>query len=151
MRHGLSPTQPCVTRLGSPFPLWQSGCSGGALMCTPLSTLPFPLAPLHFPMVHHLFCPPPRCFLVSVLTVLPVLVSIRGLPSRFLRPSYRDSHTGSGLAPHRSDTLVIGGFLMWFGGVRVCPECPRTHLLEPGVRHSLPAQGPRVVPPYPQK
>jgi hypothetical protein len=57
---GLSPPQPCVTRLGSAFLCWLSA-RGGDLNIYP-GVPPFPPAPGPFLTIGHPFCPPFWCF-----------------------------------------------------------------------------------------
>jgi hypothetical protein len=109
-RHGFSPTQPCVTRLG--LVLCVLIARGGDLNVY----AGVPLFRQH-PLVTRLCC-----FSVASLTSsVPVSLSdvfrvASSASRRFLPTSRWGSYPGSGLASHSSSTLVVGGFWVWWGG-----------------------------------
>jgi hypothetical protein len=130
-RHGLSPTRPCVTRLGSALSIMTVSTWGGALNVYS-SVPPFTPAPAHFMMVGHPSCPPLCCFSVSIWTIflVPMCLSevfllVSNACHRFLPLSHGCSYPGSsGLVPHRSSTLVVGGLLVWLWGGYGLPRMP---------------------------
>jgi hypothetical protein len=136
MRHGLSQTQPCVTRLVWPF-LHDGQCMMGALMYNMLAS---PIFRWHPPFPNDW---PSLLLSASFVSWLPsgpyhqfpcvseVFHLISSAGHRFLPPSHRGSHPGSGLASHRSSTPVFGGLMVWWWGGMAHTECPCALLPEP--------------------
>jgi hypothetical protein len=109
LSHGLSPTQPCVTRLGSALSVMTARGGG------PLCTLASPLFHWH-PLVSWWLAIPPVCLSVVSPLHSDLLVSSRvtevfhlmsSTGCRYLPPSHRGSYPRSGLAPHSYSTPTI--------------------------------------------
>jgi hypothetical protein len=129
-RHGLSSTQPCVTRLGSALSM--TACGRRALMY-----MPFLPAPARFLTVGHPSCPPLCCFSITIRTFLvvpacflEVFHHISGA-GHFLPPLRMGSYPGSGLAPHSSSMLIVFGLFAWWGA-NSSPGCPGARFVRPG-------------------
>jgi hypothetical protein len=109
-RHGFSPTQPCVTRLRLALRVMLA--RGGSLNVY----AGVPLFRQH-PLVSRLCCFSVAILTSSVLVSLSEVFHIASSASRrFLPTSCWGSNPGSGLAPHSSSTLVVGGLLVRWGG-----------------------------------
>jgi diadenosine tetraphosphatase ApaH/serine/threonine PP2A family protein phosphatase len=109
----LSPTQPCVTRVGSALLImrvnaWLRGLNVYA------GVRPLPPAPAHFPTVHSPSFPPFYCYLVAIRTfvAVPACLSetfrhVFETCNRFLPPLHRGGCPGNRLPLHCSSMPII--------------------------------------------
>jgi hypothetical protein len=133
MRHGFSPTQPCITRLGPALSIMTVNAWSGVLMCPPFSTgtrsFPdswpsLPSASLLFLSCHSVFLTGFRASPRSFVTYSMPLVIFYLLPVRTVTPELPWLPT----SPARRLSLVpLPGL-----GQSAPPECPGTHFLWPG-------------------
>jgi hypothetical protein len=126
-RHGLSPIQPCVSRLGSTLPFMTARGGGGGGGVVFMCKLAFPLSRRHSLVSRRLAIPPVRLSIVSRSPIGPScrsrVLEVFHLVSRLGYRVFPPSRRGSCLAPRSSSKPILFGLFAQLEATAP-PKCP---------------------------